>query len=382
MLFLYRFFCGFLKVEFRGIYPEKVLNLCAKNGITVWSARQSKGKIYCVMTVKDFKKMPDILKKSGLRVHIISRKGFPFFIKKYEKRFGVFVGLIIFFAFLQIMSSYIWVIDVVGEKRVSEQKIISVCNELGIKIGVKKSKIDAKNDVQRLLLKTQELSWGSLNIEGCKLTVNISEITPKKEDNSVATNIKASHDGIIKHIDVTSGNCIVKVGDVVSKGDLLVSGIIENANGTRFVHSIGTIIAETSETIVLKEPFEKEIFLENGNIKTKRVLDTFGLKIPLFLGKEKGYFKTNSSQKSLKLFSQELPIKIYSKEFIFLDKTIKKSSYEDICKVLEKSVKDKYENKVKSLNFTKNATEVILTAVITETKNIAISEKFIFDIGI
>ena len=28
MLYLYRFFCGILEVEFFGIYPEKIINLC------------------------------------------------------------------------------------------------------------------------------------------------------------------------------------------------------------------------------------------------------------------------------------------------------------------------------------------------------------------
>ena len=33
--------------------------------------------------------------------------------------------------------------------------------------------------------------------------------------------------------------------DVVSKGDLLVSGVIENKNSTQFIHSEGIVIAET-----------------------------------------------------------------------------------------------------------------------------------------
>lgn len=382
MLFLYRLFCGFLQVEFWGVYPEKVLNLCAKNGITVWSGRYSKGKIYCNILVKDFLKLPDVLKSSGVRVHIIKKVGFPFFIKKYEKRFGVFAGIVIFFAFLQIMSGYIWIIDVVGNKTVSDEKIISTCFDLGIKTGIKKSEIDSKNDVQDLLLKSKDLAWASLNIEGSKLTVNVSEITAKKEDNSVATNLKSSHDAIIKRIDVTSGNCVVKVGDTVAKGEILVSGIIENANGTKFVHSIGTIIAETQETIIIKESFTKKKYIPNGKVKQKSVLDVFGIKLPLYFGKEKGNFETASNKKTLKLFSKELPIKVYTKKFIFQDEIIQEYSYEQLCDKLEKQLEETYKNNIKSVNFSQTEKEVILSAIISETKNIAISENFILDIGI
>jgi len=66
MLFLYRFFCGVLEVEFYGIYPEKVLNICSKSGINIWSARYVKQRIRCKMLVKDFLKLPAILRKSEI----------------------------------------------------------------------------------------------------------------------------------------------------------------------------------------------------------------------------------------------------------------------------------------------------------------------------
>ncbi len=156
MLFLYRFFCGVLSVEFFGIYPEKIFNLCAKNRINIWNIENKKQKLCCNITVKDFLKLPKILRKSGIRVHITKKSGFPFFIRKYNKRFGIFVGIVLFFVFLQIMSGYIWIIEVEGNKTVSSQEIISICDILGIKQGVKKSKINSKADAQDILLKTDK----------------------------------------------------------------------------------------------------------------------------------------------------------------------------------------------------------------------------------
>ena len=384
MLYLYRFFCGILEVEFFGIYPEKIINLCAKNRIAVWNVHYGNNKIRLFITVKDFKRLPKILKRSGLRLHILNKTGFPFFINRYKRRFGIFAGIVIFFAVLQFMSGFIWIIEVEGNKTVTDREILAICEEIGIKIGVKRNSIDTKNTPQDLLLKTDKLSWGSFNIEGCKLTVNVTEIVPKTEDNTVATNLKAAKDGIIEKIDVTSGNPVVKVGDIVKKGDLLVSGITETMRDTKFVHSIGTVTAKTEETITLFEPFIKKTETLTGKTAKRRVLEIFGIKIPLYIGKEKGNFKTETDCKNLKLLSQNIPIKIYTKKFIFVKKENLTRDYNELCQQLrerlEKESKTKNFN-VKTKDFTQNENGVTLTAVVTKTEDITYSENLIFTIG-
>ncbi len=384
MLFLYRFFCGILEVEFSGIYPEKILNLCAQNRIGVWNSRFLGQKIRLFITVKDFKKLPKILRRSGIRAHILRKKGFPFFINKYKRRFGIFAGVILFFAVLQFMSSFIWIMQVQGNKTVKTTEIIAVCSELGIKIGAKSNSIDTKNRAQDLLLKMDELSWGSFNIEGCKLTVNVSEVTPKQEDNSVATNLKASADGVIKKIDVTSGNCVVKVGDTVKKGDVLVSGIIENASETKFVHSIGTVLAETEQTITFSEPLVRKVKCPTGKVKQKSVLEFFTLKIPLYIGKEKGDFETQTKESALELFSQKLPIVLHTKKFVYTKYETQKREYSQVCDILEdKSLSESKDNNytVKSKEFRQDGNDVILSAIICKTQDITYSENIIFTIG-
>ena len=384
MLYLYRFFCGILEVEFFGIYPEKIINLCAKNRIAVWNVHYGNNKIRLFITVKDFKRLPKILKRSGLRLHILNKTGFPFFINRYKRRFGIFAGIVIFFAVLQFMSGFIWIIEVEGNKTVTDREILAICKDLGIKTGVKRNSIDTKNTPQDLLLKTDKLSWGSFNIEGCKLTVNVTEIVPKTEDNTVATNLKAAKDGIIEKIDVTSGNPVVKVGDIVKKGDLLVSGITETMRDTKFVHSIGTVTAKTEETITLFEPFIKKSETITGKTAKRRVLEIFGIKIPLYIGKEKGNFKTETDCKNLKLLSQNIPIKIYTKKFIFMKKENEKRDYDKLCNQLanQLELQSQKENfSVKTKDLTQNEEGVTLTAVVTKTEDITYSENLIFTIG-
>ncbi len=377
MLFLYRFFLGILEIEIYGIYPEKVLNLCEKNKISIWNICFKKGKICCKINVRDFKKLPKIFKKQGVRLHILSRSGLPFFTNKYKRRFGIFAGILIFIFTLNFLSSFVWVIEVQGNKTVNSNEIITLCREIGIKEGIKINKLDAKNKAQELLLKSDKLSWASFNVTGCVLTVDVTEIKEKDETDLSATNLIADSDGIIKHIDVTVGNCVVKVGDTVKKGDVLVSGIIESENDTKFVKSRGKIIADTVNAVTLTQDYNFKESRLTGKQKTKNVLEIFTLKIPLYLGREKGEYDSETFCKNITFLGRPLPIKMHTKRFIFKETQKAKISYESAIKRLEKKIEKQYPNAEIKKEFIDNYTYAMLSATIYETRDITISQKIV-----
>ncbi|MBE6779712.1 MAG: hypothetical protein E7545_01905 [Ruminococcaceae bacterium] len=380
MLFLYRFFLGVLEIAVYGIYPEKMLNLCEKHKISVWDIRFQKGKICCKINVKDFKRLPKIFRKQGVRLHILKRWGLPFFTNKYKRRFGIFAGLLIFVFMLNFLSGFVWIIDVRGNKGVSDFEIISDCQKIGVKEGIFVKGFDAKNKAQELLLKNNKLSWASFNIEGCVLTVDVTEITPKDEGEFLASNLVADSDGIIKHIDVTVGNCVVKVGDTVKKGDVLVSGIIENENGTKFVKSRGKIIAETVTVTEVSQNYIIEESVLTGKQKTKTVLEAFTFEIPLYLGVEKGEYESNYTAKNLKLFGNAIPIRLHRKHFIFKETKEVKLSFDLACERLTKQIEKQYPNAEVKKDFFDNYTFVTMKAKIYESRDIATSQNLIFNI--
>lgn len=342
MLYLYRLAVGYLRVLFYGDNSERILDLTAKNRITLWDSRLVKNGIESSITVKDFKSLRSIIKKSGIKVHILKKRGLPFKVNKNRKRMGLALGGIFFVLFLFIMSGYIWIINVEGNNYVKSEDIKNICREMGIDVGVRKSSINPKQQRQTLLLKAEELSWASLNIEGSKLTVNVSEVARVHKDTN-AYNIKASKDGIIKKIDVTSGTCVVKIGDVVKKGDLLVSGVVEESGTTKFVNSEGSILANTTNEIKLSEKFKRTVEIRNGKTARRYVLQFFGLKIPLYLGSVKGNYSSELKAKELKLFETKLPVCLYEKKFIFKSASEVTSTEEELKKLLEERMNNKME---------------------------------------
>ncbi len=340
MIWLYRYFYGRLKIRFYGEFPERILNLCAVSGITLWGSKFKDGSITANITVRDFYRLREIIKGTGMRLHILEKSGFPFFVSRYKRRYGLFIGLILFIGILQFLSGFIWIIDVSGNSSTDYNEIVSACGEIGIRVGTPKAHINPKTQRERLLLELDSLSWAALNVEGSRLTVNVSEAKKQKVKDSTPCNLKAELDGIIKKIDVTSGNCVVKVGDAVKKGDILVSGIIETAGGTRFVRSEGSIIAQVEKSYTLSEKFKIKKDIETGKTKTKTVIELFGFKIPLYLGAEQKPFNEYPKRVTLKLLDKNLPITLYKKKFRFKEEITENRSEERLKKLLENQMQE------------------------------------------
>ena len=237
MLWLYYWLCGFLRVEICGAGAEKLLNIAAANRISFRDMHYKSGKISGCISVNSFKMLREYGFKSKARLHILERHGMPFLLNKYRLRMAFFAGAVLFFCILYFMSMFVWRIDVVGNKTVSEKEILAACHNLGIHEGTFKGKITPKVDAQRLLLQVDGLAWASLNIEGCILTVDVTEIRNENTLEEEPCNILASCDGIIKKIDVTSGNVLVSVGDMEKSNVFTVAwtGIINSTPAKTYI---------------------------------------------------------------------------------------------------------------------------------------------------
>lgn len=386
MLWLYRIFSGFLKVRFYGENKEKILSVCASNGIALWNSKPLGEYIESYILIKDFSYLRKISKGKGIRVHILSKIGVPFITERYKKRIGILVGAVIFFLILELMSGYIWIIDINGNKKVTDSEILSACKKIGIHEGMRKNSFYPKVEREKLLLNLDEIAWASLNIEGCRLSVNVTEIKESQMGKSYS-NLKAGWDGIIKKMDIVSGTSVVKVGDAVKKGDLLVSGIIETADETRFINSKGTVIAKVRQEVDLSENFKQKILVPKGEFKTKYAIEFLGLKAPLYLGNESKPYKGTHKVITAKLFGQNLPVKLYRKKFEFQKQISVTYSFEQLCIQLEEKLIEKIEEEengkyvILKKQFSKNNNGVSLNAVVELEKNIVYEDILLINAG-
>lgn len=379
-----RFLNGYLIIKIIGDDREKLINRATINGIILKNFRSEKDYITVLINLKDFKKLRKIKRKTDAKIKIFKKRGIPFIIGKYKKRTGFLTGIILFFIILETMSGFIWKIDVHGNKNIDDKTIINSCKKIGISEGkrYKKSILDKKS--QELLLDLDNLSWAAINEEGCILSVDVSEIKDKNNKEKPG-NIKSSADGIITKIDITSGMPLVKVGDAVSKDELLVSGIIEGKNTTQFVKSKGDIFADTQRSVESTEDYRIVIKEKTKKREKRAVLSLFGLKIPLFIGDCTEENVNSTTHKQFKLLKKEIPIALTVKEYTICDTKKEIRSKNKLEKILiEKNKKYIEKNFGKNAKITDFKTEFSksgakVTTYFTTNENIAVPESIIVE---
>lgn len=273
----WNFFRGYVIIRVEGLTLERFLNLAASKDIYLWDInRIDYTLLEMKATIRGFRELKEIVKRVGCRVELIDKKGLPFIIYGFRQRKMLGFGFIIFFALIFYLSSLIWHIEIVGNETVKTEEILKVLERENIKKGIIKYRID-EDYVEYMLLKEFDiLSYLSIEIEGTKLTIEVKErdLPPEIIDENTPCNIVASKKGVIEKVIARNGKAVVKKGDVVEEGQVLITGIIsdEFSENVMYVHAEGEVLARTLYSYKVEEPIEKTVKEETGEVFQRREL--------------------------------------------------------------------------------------------------------------
>ncbi|KNY25744.1 sporulation protein YqfD [Pseudobacteroides cellulosolvens] len=291
ILKLWNYFRGYVIITIEGYFLEKFINICIHREIFLWDIkRHGSRKMTLKISINGFKMLRPIALKTKCRVRIAKRVGLPFVKNRYKKRKTFLIGAVACIVLFYIMTSFIWSIEISGNKKINSDFIMEKLSESGVKQGTLKYKVDTKKVVSDLMLKIDKLGWVGVSVKGTKLKVQIDEriMPPVLIEKDKPCDIVAKKDGIIKSVISKTGFDLVKPGDTVVEGQILVTGNVpgkeENSEVTP-LHAISTVKARTwyegISPVVIK-PTVKE---RTGNKTNKYTLVLFGKRISLPWGK-------------------------------------------------------------------------------------------------
>ena len=341
---------GYVNILVEGYFVEKFINICNKQKIFLWNLKRSKTTIiYANVSIKDFKKLKPIAQKTKCKIKIKSKKGLPFIFNKYKKRKIFVIGLAMVLITIFTLSKFIWNIEVIGNEKINADEIIQIANENNLKIGKFKNKVDTKKIINKLRLERDDIAWIGIEIKGTNAIIKIVESIPKPNiiDDEEFCNIVATKDAIIKKISAQNGTPVVKEGEIVKKGTVLIAGWLEGKyTGTRYVH--GKVWYTQKERIYFKQQ-KKE---QTGNVENKYSLNINNFKINFNKGVSKfKNYDTIETNKKVKLFSNfYLPIeliKITNTEVNITDITY---TLEEAKNIGIEKAKQELNNKIENLN--------------------------------
>ncbi|MBR5614090.1 MAG: sporulation protein YqfD [Clostridia bacterium] len=379
---------GYVVIRAEGCFLERFLNICMRRGILLRNVkRRGDTCIDACISIQGFKALRQIAKKTKTRVTIKSRHGLPFFLYRYRKRRPVIVGLVLFAAVLWYLSTHIMGIDIVGNERIPTAEIERGLKAVGLYRGAATGKIEPKSVQNKMMTGFDDIAWIGINIKGSRAYIEVKERidTKRIEGTDIPCNLVAARDGIIRLLEVKEGQTIVKINDMVEKGDLLVSGAVDSTkDGIRYAHSFGEVYADTRYQKSRTYPLEYTEKLYTGE-ETKRIsLTLFGKEIKLFLNKNAPYEYCDKAESKTEygIFGGKIPSVFVSrtdfKEYVPEKKTRTLKQAVDLGRKeleaeLKKEIPPDAEVKDVEVTYTESGSKAVEVAVkISCTENIAV----------
>lgn len=188
------YFTGYVNIKVEGFFIERFINMCTSKKILLMDIKREKSSImYANVSIKDYKRLRQVAKKTKSKIKIQNKKGLPFFAHKYRKRkiFAFLFGTVILA--MIVLSNYIWNIEISGNINITKQEILEILEEKGFKIGSSKNDIDTNSVINKIRLERDDIAWMGITVKGTNAIVKIKEAdkAPKVLDENAYCNIIA-----------------------------------------------------------------------------------------------------------------------------------------------------------------------------------------------
>ena len=299
---------GYVNIVIEGYYIEQFINICNNKQIDLWNIKKENSiKVYASVCITDFKKLKQICKKTKCKIKIQSKKGLPFIIKKYKKRKFFFIFLLLIILTIIILSNFIWNIEIESDADIPKEEILELAQSEGLEIGKRKGAIDSKAVINKIRLERDDISWVGIEIDGTNATIKLVKADEKPEiiNDDEYCNIVADKNAMILKVSAQNGTPLVKEGDIVTNGDVIVAGWMEGKyTGKQYVHAQAEIQAKVWYTTTEKVYLQETKKVETGEAKSSYSvkINNFQINLPKSLPKFQKY-DTIEENKKLKLFS-------------------------------------------------------------------------------
>lgn len=344
-IYLEKYKTGTISVELQARDLEKIINRLCNNGLEIANVKKLSVNVMTFdIDLKNYEKLKNMISGTNAKIKIIKGSGIVFFMRKLKRRISMVLGILIFTVVIAYLSNFIWGIDITTEKNISPYEIRQELNQLGIKSGINKNNINVYNIEEELSKNNNNIMWARVRIIGSKLKVNIVErqAPPTIINDSTPSDLVAKRDGIVIRVFTKAGTSVVKNGDVVRKGQLLVKGEQGKEGSAYAVHASGTVIARTYYEETRDVPIVKTKKNYTGNKVENYYVILFGKKIYLknSLNKFTKYDKIVKDNNFIKTENyyeySEQKIKLDAKK---VEKDTSEAIYKNISVNLDNSVK-------------------------------------------
>ena len=368
-----------IKVSGKNIY--KFIFKCKNNNINLLKINKiNNNSIIIMIDSKDYSLLLKI--KSIYEFKIINKRG----LIKLKSIINIYKYVCIFFVFglilLITLSNIIFKVNVISNNNTLNKKVKKELYNLGIKkYSFTKNYDEIEKIKESILIKYKDyIEWLEIKRNGVNYNVILVERKKNKLINDfTSSNIIAKKSGVIKSIIAYGGEKIKKENDYVSKGEVIISGIIKKNDEVKgLTISKAEIYAETWYKVKIEYPLNYKEEIITSNYKYSPYIKIGNNYYEL--NNYKKYKRENiiSHTNRFNIFTiginKEKELKIINEKLSLLEaKTKAKKKAKNIIR--KKLNNNEYIINQKTLNFYQKNSKIVLEEFFSCYENIALEEK-------
>lgn len=306
---------------------------------TVMGQIEKEGDVYyqikiSMATQKKMKQLEDCASFVSMDMFVL---GLPKTLIGMKKRIGVPIGIVFAICIYAWLSAYVWEVRIEGLPQYDEDRMLESMKAYGLHEGAILHQSDLDRMATAYLEEHQEMAWMNIQKKGTVITIygKLTELgnTDQPSISEKGANLIASRDAIIEEFIIEKGRPVVMRGEVVAKGDLLVSGIYESANGTYVTMASGEVRGKVTQTLQVFAPYETtQLSIYNTKLQSVTI-SVFDKSICLFSRKQNEQGSVVASQKQVYLFDKiRLPISVETQKMCITQETTQTHTETDTMK--------------------------------------------------
>lgn len=264
-------------------------------------------RVEIIIKYSDYLKLKDC--RSIYKLKVIEKYGNLKFRDKIKKNYILFLFLILGIFLITFLSNVIFKIEIIHTNSNIIELVEKELKKYGIvKYKIKKNYYEIEEIEDKILEDNKnDLEWIEIEEVGTKYIIRIEERKIKENNNdNKYQNIIMSKSGILKKIVATSGEKVRDINTFVSKGDVVISGIITKPNGeVIYTSASGSIYATVWYTIDVEYPYNYKEEILTGKSKEVYYIKFLNKRISLF---DFNKFKNFQSLPNIIMQNDILPI--------------------------------------------------------------------------
>ena len=249
---------GEIQVELVTADPAGALAAIAQTGIPIRRVLpQEELTLSFQARRRDMKTLGRLAAKRGEKLTIHKQLGLYYTLQRLCCRKLLLIGLP-FLVFLSLLiPTRVLFFRVTGNSRIPTGEILAAAEDCGLRFGVSRRGVRSEKIKNSLLSTIPELKWVGVNTYGCVAEIRVAEkplSVLMEPDGKGLCHLIAASDGVITDITVTRGTALCTPGQAVSKGEILISGLMDCGITQKATVAQGEVTALTNRSFSAVTP--------------------------------------------------------------------------------------------------------------------------------